>query len=168
MQAVRSIIPNVCINFHLRIRSTPNRIYHNSPCRKAATLRRIMGLGRSIPGGTIRRLVLRGTPQFSLAPAVDVSLSCRVTKADAEFYAFCKMRTLCRSTTDLVCFLWPTRALTRTDPRYVYFIYIYINQHWSKIRACGFPEGRVESVVSPSSRRKSLNGSTAGTWCLEK
>ena len=116
------IIPNVCINFTLRIRSTPNRIYHNSSCHRAATLRRITGLGRLIPGGTIRRLVLHGTPQCSLAPAVDVSLSCRVTRADAEFYAFCKMRTLRQSTTDLVCFLWPTRALTRTDPRYVYFL----------------------------------------------
>ena len=74
------------------------------------------------PRGKIRRLVLRGTPQFSLAPAVEVSLSCRVTKADAEFYAFCKMRTLRRSTTELVCFLWPMRALTRADPRYVYFV----------------------------------------------
>ena len=78
------ITPNVCINFYLRIRSTPNRIYHNSSCRKAAILCCIIGLRRLIPGGTIRRFMLRGTPQFSLAHAVDVSLSCRVTKADAE------------------------------------------------------------------------------------
>ena len=160
------IIPNVCIKFNVRLRSTPNRIYHNSSCRKAAILCCIIGLERSIPGETIRRLVLRGTPQFSLAPAVDVSLSCRMTKTDAEFYAFCKMRSLCRSTTDLVFFLWPTRALTRTDPRYVYFHEkICIG---SEREACGFTEGRVESVDTSSSRRKSLNGSTACTWSLAK
>ena len=50
-----------------------------------------------------------------------------------------------------------------TNGSQVRLLFMKKNRIGSEREACGFTEGRVESVDSSSLRRKSLNGSTAGT-----